>query len=229
MKKLLLATTVIVTMSGTAFAQTASSMDRTQLESVAEQAFSEAQIDYDVDLLTDDQLTQIRDSVEEREGEDLRRELYVIVGTENEPNYDPAVDNAVEGTGEPSQLQATAAQMLRDAGIAYPVAMLDSAQLASIKTLEETGSGPDVKNDLWAIIGFENQPDMPDPIGDSVEMTQVERSQLEMTAYDMLTEHGVPYDVDKISNSQLAEIKALTDEDDADQARELKSILGVDS
>ncbi|WP_138466887.1 hypothetical protein [Poseidonocella sp. HB161398] len=229
MKKLLLATTVIMSMSGAAFAQTASSMDRSQLETIAEDAFTENQISYDVDMLSEDQLAQIRDAVEEKDGGDLRSELYVIIGPEYEPNYDPAVDNALAGTGEPSQLQALAEDTLRQSGIAYDVTKLDASQLAAIKNVAEEGAAGNADSELWSIIGFENRPDIPDPIGDSVTLTQAERGQLEILAYDMLSANGVPYDVDKISNSQLVEIKTLSEEDSASADVKLKSILGVES
>ncbi|WP_172328291.1 hypothetical protein [Mangrovicoccus sp. HB161399] len=229
MKKLLLATTVIMSMSGAAFAQSSSGMDRSQLETVAQEAFTEAQISYDVDMLSDEQLAQIKNTVEEKDGSDLRSELYVIIGPENEPNYDPAVDNALAGTGEPNQLQALAAETLAKANIDYPVSDLDPSQLAAIKNLSDEGTAGNIDNELWAIIGYEHQPDIPDPIGDSVKLTQVERGQLEILAENMLAKTGVPYDVDKISNSQLVQIKNLSEEDGASQDLKLKSILEIDS
>lgn len=119
-----------------------------------------------------------------------------------------------------SQLQILAQDALQQAGISYPVEALTPAQLAEIKALV-TEEENDIDTQLRTILEQSN----PEANTLDVAAALPERSQLEILAQKELDQAGIDHDATTLSDAQLAEIKALSTQDDGDKTAELQVII----
>lgn len=119
-----------------------------------------------------------------------------------------------------SQLQILAQDALQQAGISYPVEALTPAQLAEIKALV-TEEENDIDTQLRTILEQSN----PEANTLDVAAALPERSQLEILAQKELDQAGIDHDATTLSDAQLAEIKALSTQDDGDKTSELQVII----
>lgn len=126
----------------------------------------------------------------------------------------PALAQMSDGRG---QLEITAERALDQAGIAYPVENLSVAQLTEIKELVETETG-DRTTELYTILEIDNPDAVPVP-------TLPDRAQLELIAQSELDEAGIEVDATTLSTAQLTAIKAAAEDDNANMAQELETIV----
>lgn len=119
-----------------------------------------------------------------------------------------------------SQLQILAQDALQQAEISYPVEALTPAQLAEIKALV-TEEENDIDTQLRTILEQSN----PEANTLDVAAALPERSQLEILAQKELDQAGIDHDATTLSDAQLAEIKALSTQDDGDKTSELQVII----
>lgn len=214
MKNVMLASVAAIALAGAAFAQTTSGTS--QLDAIVGGVLDRAGVEYDVASMSAEQKSEIK-FLADSSDPDLTGELNAILN----------IDNTDAGTAsiEPTdQLRSVADETLMNAGITYNAANLTAEQMTRIKFIAEDDAITEKDGELYSVIGFDNQM-ITDPIGDAFDVP-AGTDQLRTQAYHTLMNAGIVYDVDFLTSDQLAQIKAVEDED-GNAVNRLEEIVGL--